>query len=273
MSTNPTFSIFQDIFGHGPDVPDGWQPLTALPLMILVGVTGVGKSTTIEALNALAPTICVLPNRRELTDALIISHLQQLEGVPVASVKDRATRFAYTRRYRERYPGGMAHALAQLRLAPAAAAQPLLFDGLRGADEVTAAQELLPRATFIVLDAPDAVRIRRLLGRQDTFDQVAGIAPAAGHDFAALGVPEADALLSAAEQEALLALVARGETNGEELAAKLKIVVEERRNYDPAAAIVALRALAPQRTLVIDTTQHTPDEAAALIATRMGPAL
>jgi hypothetical protein len=48
----------------------------------------------------------------------------------------------------------------------------------------------------------------------------------------------------------------------EELRAKLQIVVEERRNYDPQAAIAYLKTHAPDRTLLIDTTQVAADVAA-----------
>ena len=47
-----------------------------------------------------------------------------------------------------------------------------IFDGLRGADEVAFALKALPLARFAVLNAPDVVRVERLLQRQDAFDQV-----------------------------------------------------------------------------------------------------
>ena len=263
------FITFDDDVGAAVDaggaVPSGWRPLTDLPLVILVGVTGVGKSTTIAALAEHAPDLHVLPDRRTLTDALIIAHVQQVDGEPVTPVTDRAARFAYTRRYRTHFPGGMAHAVAQLRVAPHVAG-PLLFDGLRGADEVHEAVTRFPHAVFVVLDAPDAVRVQRLLGRGDAFDQIQSRTGHAGDDWTALGVPEAAAFLDADAQARLLDLVATGAVTAHELAAKLRIVAEERRNYDPAAARATLEALAPARTVVIDTTQHTPAAAAAMIA-------
>ncbi|MEZ4612913.1 MAG: hypothetical protein R2838_22165 [Caldilineaceae bacterium] len=190
------FITFDDDVGAAVDaggaVPNGWRPLTDLPLVILVGVTGVGKSTTIAALAVHAPDLHVLPDRRTLTDALIIAHVQQADGAPPAPVTDRAARFAYTRRYRTHFPGGMAHAVAQLRVAPHVTG-PLLFDGLRGADEVHEAVTRFPHAVFVVLDAPDAVRVQRLLGRGDAFDQIQSRTGHAGDDWTALGVPEAAA--------------------------------------------------------------------------------
>jgi hypothetical protein len=56
--------------------------------------------------------------------------------------------------------------------------------------------------------------------------------------------------------------VGSGTITVEELRAKLQIVVEERRNYDPQAAIAYLKTHAPNRTLLIDTTQVAADVAA-----------
>ena len=97
-----------------PENSADWQPISQAQLLILVGVTGVGKSTTAEALNQTDYTFELLPNRRALTDQLIIATLQQQDGQPIKTVRDRALRFDFTRRYREQFPGGMAHALAQL---------------------------------------------------------------------------------------------------------------------------------------------------------------
>jgi hypothetical protein len=261
--------------GMGEPAPFGWRALPDLPVCILVGVTGVGKSTTMAALQAAGLIFHVLPNRRALTDELIIPEMQTQEGEPVVPVVDRSLRFAYTGRYRERYPGGMAHALAQLQVAPGLA-EWLLFDGLRGENEVLHAVAYLPRASFVLLEAPDGVRVRRLLGRGDSFDRVAASdmeSVESGSDFpasfASLGVPEATALLDAAEEKALLSLVRCGDMPASDLAGKLRIVVAERCNYDPSATRAALLAQAPERTIVVDTTTTTPAEAAGLIAAHL----
>ena len=57
--------------------------------------------------------------------------MQVADGVAVAPVSDHGQRFAYTRRYRELYEGGMAHALTQLWVGDGAP-NLLVFDGLRG---------------------------------------------------------------------------------------------------------------------------------------------
>ena len=57
---------------------DGWQSVAHLPLLILVGVTGVGKSTTLALLEAADPPVRQLPDRRTLADQLITK--VQLDG-------------------------------------------------------------------------------------------------------------------------------------------------------------------------------------------------
>jgi len=122
----------------------------------------------------------------------------------------------------------------------------------------------LPQARFVVLDAPDLVRVQRLLGRSDRFDQISSngaINPSATgqNSLAAVGVADGDTLFTPDEVQALLQSAAppvgAGSIAVEELRAKLQIVVEERRNYDPQAAIAYLKAHVPDRTLLIDTTQ------------------
>jgi len=259
---------------YGTPIPTGWQSIQTRPLLILVGVTGVGKSTTLEHLQQRALSFALLPDRRELTDRLLIGYLQTLDGQLVQPVTDRRARFAYTRRYHQLFPGGMSHALSQLLIDVTRHEGWLLFDGLRGEGEVAHAAHALPHARFVVLDAPDLVRVQRLLGRSDSFDRItsnsatADGAPEHG-TLAAIGVTDGDALFPAATVQALLQLAAppigTGTVAIEELRAKLQIVVEERRNYDPQAAIAYLRHHAPERALIIDTTKAAPEAVAQQI--------
>lgn len=266
-------SMFDEIspgLGYGERIPSGWQRLAEQSLVILVGVTGVGKSTTLRAMQQMGAAFTLLPDRRTLTDHLIIAELQRSEGVTPRPVVDRRERFDYTRQYRQRYPGGMAHALAQLWVDPLQLTGPPVFDGLRGSNEVGYALEHLPHSRFVVLHAPDAVRIRRLLGRNDAFDHIR-----AGHTrpadrttlgtLADLGLDEAARYLSPDEQQALLALVQDGTISVDDLVRKVHIVIAERQNYDPAAALAILQTSAPDRALVVDTTEHSPQDAARLI--------
>ncbi len=244
------------------------QPITDVPLLVVVGVTGVGKTTTVNALHDAGLLLNVLPNRRVLTDQLIIPEMQRDNDTAVHTVSDRAQRFALTRQYRQKYAGGMAHALAQLQVDNDPTLR--LFDGLRGANEVAYAVTALPLAHFLVLDAPHAVRVQRLLGRHDAFDQIAAHDDDDDRSTAAGGtlddmVAGVSALFADDERVQLEALVQSGAVSTADMAAKLAIVAKEAENYDPAVAIATLQAAAPERTILIDTTQMRPDEIAAMV--------
>lgn len=257
------FELLAEGLGVGRP-PSGWVTIVDMPVLVLVGLTGVGKSTTVAALRARMGGISLLPNRRKLADLLVIPAVQGWDGDPPAVVTDRRRRFDYTGRYRQRYPGGLAHAFSRLVLQKQAAASGSgalnVFDGLRGADEVTFAAQSLPLARFAVLNAPDGVRVERLVQRQDAFDQVG---ENTGGRFCWEEMAEGRDIFTRAEQDHLSALVNRGEVDGAELAAKVAIVAAERRNYDSHAAVEILRAAAPDRTVVVDTTTHAPAEVAA----------
>ena len=104
------------------------------------------------------------------------------------------------------------------------------------------------RARFVLLHAREATRLKRLLSRQDAFDRVR-LAP---------------------EEEARLKALAQGVLTEEELAealslapleevlAKLKIVAEEKKNYDPEGPLRLLEG--HPRALVLDTEALSPEE-------------
>ncbi len=270
LASSLPFTLLTPGLAIGTTAPDDWQRLTTLPLLIVVGVTGVGKSTTLQQLTQKHLAYSLLPNRRVLTDQLIISPMQADENQPVQPVHDRQIRFDYTRRYRQRFAGGMSDALSQLWLDRKGWDKRLLFDGLRGVDEVAHAIVVFPQARFIVLHAPDAVRVQRLLGRNDTFDQIASedcqtSLGAAANPFASMGLPEAQTLFNAGEARHWAGLIAQGSLSATDLRAKLQIVLEERRNYDQTATLALLRSAAPTRTLAIDTAQVAPTQVAEMI--------
>ena len=229
--------------------------LADLPLTVLVGVTGVGKSTALDALKSGA--LRALPDRREVTDAVMILPLAGRE------VRDREERFRLTAQYRSEHPGGMAQALGSLVADTRVWGESPVFDGLRGLDEVQYAAQSFPAWRFVALGAPDVVRVGRLLGRGDTFDQVN--ADGASDLRAALanlkGVQD---VFSAEELENLVALSAQGHTP-EDILAKVKIVVSERRHYDPQAAEAFLRTLLPERALILDTVALNPEQVAQAV--------
>jgi hypothetical protein len=206
--------------------------LKTRPLLILVGLTGVGKSTLVEALG-----LPRLPDRRELVDLYVLPRYGAKPPIP------REERFRLTRRFREEFPGGVAEVLARGYVPPAPL---LLFDGLRGEEEVAYALKHLPKALFVVLHAREITRLKRLLARQDAFDRVA-LSPLEVEKLKEL----AQGVLAPEELEEALALAL-----AEEVLAKLKIVAEEKRNYDPEGPLRLLRD--HPRALVLDTEALDP---------------
>lgn len=202
-------------------------------LLVVMGLTGVGKSTAVAALTE---SYTLLPNRRDLTDALIIPAVQRADGLPLRAVTDRLERFTLTRRYRELYPGGMVGALKEY-LHRGAGEGPFVFDNLRGLDEAEAAVSAFPDARFVLLDAPPLVRLSRLVGRRDPFDVVEdGLknTPFTEQLSAVDGLPELF------DVQVLTSWAAEGVPESDLLKAA-RIIVSESQNYDMGAATDFLR--------------------------------
>ncbi len=253
----------------GPRVADGAERLIDRLALVLVGLTGAGKTTTVEQLCAAVPLAAVLPDRRALTDSLILPTMTG-SRTPVA---DRVERFRLTAAFRERHPGGMGEVLSWLLLPPGLPPGPVLFDGLRGAAETTAAAAM-PKARFLVLDCPPEGRLWRLCGRNDSFDR-AGVG-AAALDGAAAGSVQAirsvlsetgfAPLASADALDDLARMLADVGVEPATVARSAAIIVEESRHYDPESARESLLRLAPDRTLPIDTGSLAPTAVAAAVA-------
>ena len=229
----------------------GFVALSDCPMLVLVGVTGVGKSTTLEALHRWGPGFQALPDRRELTDALIFGGER---------ITNRAKRFERTAAFRSSHAGGMAQALEQISVSMT---PPILFDGLRGLAEVTHAAAAFPLARFVALDAPDTVRVSRLLGRKDAFDAVEN---AAGSNISTLELLHAiDGIETVFTGEQLASLAGLPQAPSE-IAAKVSIVVTERQHYDPVAANAFLKALPSHRALYANTALEPAETIAQRIA-------
>jgi hypothetical protein len=252
------FRLLAPKLGFGAPRPEGWRAAAALGLVVLVGLTGAGKSSLLARLEKRLGEPAILPDRRWLTDEVILPLYRKGRRLT-----NRIDRFALTRRFRDEHPGGMAEILARLALPRGIETTLLLFDGLRGENEVAYACRSLPRARFIALTAPEFVRLRRLIERRDAFDKAAPPA----EDKAVLA--GANGLLAPEEIEQLRSMMAEGQCAPDDVAAKLAILREERRYYDPERAVAALRRAAPSRSLVIDTSSETIDavveQAAAFI--------
>ncbi|MFO7680282.1 MAG: hypothetical protein R6X34_09550 [Chloroflexota bacterium] len=139
-----------------------------------------------------------------------------------------------------------------------------LFDGLRGENEVTYAAQHMPEAWFLFLDAPDFVRVQRLLRRNDDFDQVV----TRKNESISLD-PALTGWLDDQQLAHLEYFIRQGELIPENVQAKLTIVQTERQNYDPDATLAALRQFAPDRLLYADTTKLSPDQIAQIITNEL----
>lgn len=239
-------------------------------LVIVVGLTGVGKSTVLERVRASRPDLRLLPNRREITDRIIVPEVQRREDQPVGHVTDRLERFRLTAAYRDHHPGGMAHAL-QRWLAELGATEiypakdVLVFDNLRGLDEVRAADDAFPGAAFLVLDASPLTRLARLVGRRDPFDRVA--TPTIEADEApgelAERLREIAGATSVFDPEEVGMLAMNNALDADDLIRAVRIIVGEQRNYDSGAARRWLESHLPaRRYLIVDTDVLGPLEVA-----------
>ncbi len=228
-----------------------------------MGLTGVGKSTAIAALQGSGTAFTLLPNRRELTDRLIIPEMQRVAGNPLEPVRDRLERFDLTRRYRETHPGGMVHALKGYLEAYNDGTDTLMFDNLRGLDEAKAAVSTFPKARFVLLDAPPPVRLQRLVGRQDAFDKVAPAQRLSGDLRERLGDLEG---LEAVFDPDALSLLAAGGVSEEEMLKGVRIILGEAKHYDMTTAADYLRkAKDEQGFLSLDTSALSVEDVQAKI--------
>ncbi|MBE8965439.1 AAA family ATPase [Nostocales cyanobacterium LEGE 12452] len=260
--------------GVGFPVPKDWLPITSFPLLIIVGMTGVGKSTITKALAEEGLDFTLLPNRRVLTERVIIAPMLKIQE-KLVQPHCRIKRLAYTRLYREYFPGGMGHILASLHVNPEQVNSMLVFDGLRGENEVRYAATALKNSKFAMLTAPNMVRIERLLKRHDSFDYIANqelennrqIVPEILTNFASLGVPEASAYFTPKEEQEILEIAKKRVVTDVELREKLKIFVEESQNYDPVPTEQILKAMdTSDRSLIINTITSPQESAKAIIS-------
>lgn len=240
--------------GAGFPIPSGWETIIHHPCLIIVGNIGVGKSTAINSLRQEGLVFSLLPNRRILTNEFILAPVLKKDGKEVQEL-DRLERFHYTCRYREKFPSGIAHVLKQIHINPQQVQSLLIFDGLRGEKEVSYAVENLPLAKFIYLNAPDIVRLERLLQRQDSFDFI--------EDNDNLDILETSLkIFTNKERKRLLSLVENKQIEVGSLQQKLKIITTEKSNYDIEKTKLVLETTAPQRTLFIDSSIYLPQQIA-----------
>lgn len=270
FSTNGDFQYLESYLGTGANPPDGWQPLKSFPFLILVGGVGAGKSTTVDALKNQGLDFLLLPNRREITNKLIITPLLREDNSSIRTLK-RSERLPYVLRYQQRHPAGVAYALSQLFLDPQQIPVTLFFDGLRGEEEIPFAIETFPKTMFIALEANNQDRLLRLIERKDPYDSIHPTQPDLKERevITILGMPEASSILSPDQEKEILSLIQKGSLDPKEVEEKIHILSEERSLYDVSRAIRLLTTLAPKRTLVIDTTQFPPTTVANQIIEKL----
>ncbi len=228
-------------------------------MLFLLGLTGVGKSTAVSALRERGVPFTLLPDRRTLTDELIVPEMQREAGSAVKPVSDRLERFELTRRYRKTHPGGMVAALLEYLDAHVYnEEEALLFDNLRGLDEARAAAETFANARFMMLDAPPLVRLLRLVGRSDTFDQVA--ATRLENTSFAEQLLALEGLETIFDPYEIARLEARGVPETELLNA-VRIILSEAQHYDMDAAAVHLHETQDaEHFLHLNTADLSPAE-------------
>jgi hypothetical protein len=237
-----------------------------LSIFFIVGLTGVGKSSTLAGVQARLPNLELLPNRRDLTDTIVIPTCQHADNQPIVPVRDRLERFDYTRQYRAMYSGGVVHALEtylhEQQLMPNAN---YIFDNIRGLDEVRYSVNHFSTSRFIVLDASPLERLKRLANRADAFDTVR--ATRLENDTF---IDKLQALEGAADVIDLYE-VARLEAAGyneESLLTSLRIITREQINYNAEASLDYLKnKLDASRLLTVDTSQSSLENVIAQIVT------
>lgn len=270
MNASDSFRLITPEIGFNPrnNTLRNWRSITEYPLLILVGLTGVGKTTTTDILLNSELNFTLLPNRRILTDQVIFPTITNSKD-PILC---RIQRLELTRQYQQLYPAGMAYILSKLQVKMQLNNSLLIFDGLRGENEVSYAAKMLPNAHFIVLEASNHIRLQRLINRQDTFDYINNYRseslPKINHKIN-LNIPEFSNLLTPTQQQEWLTLINQGKIEITELKDKLKIIAKEQQNYDIITSRNSLRKIAPQRTLAVNTAFYSSQQIAQIIIRKM----
>ena len=144
--------------------------LASHPLLMLVALTGTGKTTTLKLLRE---TESLIPSRREVADWIAIPMAQAMSGEAIRPVKDRVQRFRYTRSFAAQVSGGMARAFSWLNLADSVQG-PILSEGIRGENEIRYALRCFPPWQIVELAIHPLTRLKRLSARNHHFDRADG---------------------------------------------------------------------------------------------------
>lgn len=247
--------VHEGILGRYPDVrltpAPGFTPLAGCRVVMLVGLTGTGKSTTLAALREIAPWPYVtdIPTRRELADLIVIPAAQHHRGEAIDPPTDREARFDYTRIFAaEVAPGGTAQAFTWLHYAHPN--RLVLSEGVRGPNEIAYALAHT-RWRIAELWIDPVLRLQRLTNRNDTFDRVTN--------------PDTEdlAFLSPEQAATVRELLASGDISP----AAVTTARAEARNYG-GTPYDAANTTPNYRCFVTDT--YTPEQVAAQLAAWIG---
>ncbi len=214
-------------------------------IIFIVGLTAVGKTTSIAALKN--NNYKLLPNRRELTDLIIIPEILRDMGQELSEIKDRVERFELTAKYRQKHSGGIVYALSTYL--ESKKSDNYFFDNIRGVNELAAASKFT-NSYFIFLDAPNLVRLQRLIDRNDSFDQTSSVQN--NNLLAELNdIKNASAIFNLKK----IAKLAHNAREANKIISAVKIIVSENANYDSKKTKKYLENLDNKRFIYTDTSK------------------
>ena len=223
-------------------------------IIFLVGLTAVGKTSSVNALTQ--NSYKLLPNRRALTDMIIIPKVQKESGLAKEPVTDRTKRFEITAKYRQSHPAGIVSALKDYLKNQENGNY--IFDNIRGKNELEAAVGNFNNSRFVFLDAPYKVRLQRLIKRNDDFDFVTNTA--AENDL----LRNLENIEKANELFDLEHLATLGHER-ESLISAVRIIAAEYKNYNSETAKEFLFSLDKQKYVYIDTSKNNIDQVSIII--------
>lgn len=251
--------------------PRDWISVVDLPLVVLFGTTGVGKTTTLEVLDDLSCQWRRLPGRRLLTSRLIVEPQLRGEALKEADLA-RLDRYRFVRSFRERFAGGMSTLLSGLAVDRQLWPGTLVFDGLRGLAEAEHAVKQFPSARFLVLACPDFVRLKRLLARNDPHDRSVArdIESGVPSSFAEVAPKGLRGHFAPEEENELMQAMRNGHFSVEDVRTKLDILDQDLRTHDPSGTRNLLESKYGHRSLVVDTSRTSPEESGREILSWIG---
>lgn len=144
--------------------------------LVLVGGTGVGKTTLINNLQEKLNFNFEIVDRRSLVDQYVIPDYKRYLNARHVEYdeKSREFRFDSTAWYAKKGNSGLAKLVQNSIKNLKNSNKVIIVDNLRGELEINYALKNIPEAFFIAMDASSEVRIKRIIGRTEEFDKLSG---------------------------------------------------------------------------------------------------